>query len=117
MAPIKQWLTHHPLSAIEVDCATTVMLKILDGKCKMPEEEKVVMAELYDEVKHLNGELFEQNHIHTFIASARGEISEAKKLEIYEQRLMAETMLSRPVMKKFKARIRSNGLFQAVEIV
>jgi hypothetical protein len=30
---------------------------------------------------------------------------------IYEQRLLAETMLSRPVMKGFKAMIREQGLF------
>ena len=45
---IKQWLEIHPLSPLHVDCATTVMLKILDGKCKMNTDEKVVMALLYE---------------------------------------------------------------------
>jgi len=30
---------------------------------------------------------------------------------IYEQRVPAETMISRPVMKGFKAMIRAEGLF------
>ena len=32
---VRQWVLEHPLSPAHVDCATAVMLKILDGKCKM----------------------------------------------------------------------------------
>ena len=55
--PAQRWHEHprrrrrlgccRPLSASDVDCATTVMLKILDGKCKMAEQEKHIMAWLY----------------------------------------------------------------------
>lgn len=31
--------------------------------------------------------------------------------KIYEQRVLAETMISRPVMKGFKAQIRADDLF------
>ncbi len=41
---VRCWVREHPLSPIHVDCATAVMLKILDGKCKMDAEEKLVMA-------------------------------------------------------------------------
>ena len=68
--PILFCFEAHPLSPIHVDCATAVMLKILDGKCKMRAGEKVVMEQLYDQVKcfpgHLLGEEF-----HRLIGAAR----------------------------------------------
>ncbi|MFZ2725559.1 MAG: hypothetical protein WAX77_04870 [Methylococcaceae bacterium] len=108
---IKQWLIQNPLSAIEVDCAITVMLKILDGKCKMSLEEKTVMAALYEQIKHCPNQLLTAD-IHQLIANSRDCLDDNTKLFIYEQRLLAETMISRPVMKAFKAMIRERGLFE-----
>lgn len=48
---VQDWVQAHPMQPIHVDCATTVMLKILDGKCKMRENEKRVMTLLYDAFK------------------------------------------------------------------
>jgi hypothetical protein len=107
---INHWLAQHPLSPIHVDCAITVMLKILDGKCKMPAEEKIIMAALYEQVKQQPSQLLGAE-IHQLIASSLGELDEPSKMAIYEQRLLAETMISRPVMKGFKAMIRETGLF------
>lgn len=108
---IRQWVLDHPLSPIHVDCATAVMLKILDGKCKMDAAEKVVMVLLYDEVKHLPGAILGE-HIHALIETARHshEEDEIRKF-VYEKRVLAETMISRPVMKEFKGMIRVEGLF------
>ncbi|OAI02653.1 hypothetical protein A1353_15515 [Methylomonas methanica] len=112
---VQQWVTHHPLTPIHVDCAVTVMLKIIDGKCKMRPTEKVVMALLYDCVKHLPGQILEAD-LHPLIATARAnENDEALKNLIYEKRLMAETAISRPVMKGFKAMIREQGLLERRE--
>lgn len=108
---LDQWLVQNPMTKIEVDCATTVMLKIIDGKCKMPAQEKVVMAKLYDRVNSLPGLIFDDLEMHSFIKGMRGQLTEDDRLAVYEKRLLAETMLSRPIMKKFKARIRSCGLF------
>ena len=113
MNTLTHWLSQHPLSPIETDCATTVMLKILDGKCKMAGEEKTVMAALYEAVKNQPSELLAEE-IHQLIAEAKQAIDEDMKMAIYEKRLLAETMISRPVMKQFKARIRAEGLFEAV---
>lgn len=110
---VRQWVAGHPLSAIHVDCATTVMLKILDGKCKMFAEEKIVMSLLYDQVKHLPGELFDDD-MHRLITDARVRLDDAMRNRIYEKRVLAETILSRPVMKGFKAMIREQGLFAAL---
>lgn len=107
---IKSWLLNHRLSSEYVDCATAVMLKILDGKCKMPVDEKQVMTLLYEQVKEQPGQLLQQD-IHELITVARANLDEPMKLMIYEKRVLAETMISRPVMKTFKAMLRQQGLF------
>ena len=109
-AQVASWVQAHPLSPSDVDCATTVMLKILDGKCKMGSVDKVVMEALYDALKDRPGLRF-GDAFHALIAEARRESSEALKNFIYEKRVLAETELSRPVMKAFKAMIRGEGLF------
>lgn len=109
---VARWAEAHPLSPIHVDCATAVMLKILDGKCKMRDGEKTVMALLYDAVKRRPGEKLGAD-IHALIATARAHLDEAMKLHVYEKRVLAETAISRPVMKDFKAMIRREGLLVA----
>jgi hypothetical protein len=85
------------------------MLKILDGKCKMRGAEKLVMELLYDEVKNQPGQLLDPG-LQSLIATARENLDDEMKNNIYEKRLLAETTLSRPVMKGFKAMIRQEGL-------
>ena len=109
---VRQWLEAHPLTPSDVDCTTTVMLKIIDGKCKMSETEKRVMALLYDAVRDRRGERFGAD-LHRLIEVAHGTDDERVLDQVYEQRLLAETALSRPVMKSFKAMIRDKGLFGA----
>ena len=109
---VYDWSKVHPFEPIEVDCATTVMLKILDGKCKMKPASKVVMELLYDAVKHCDGKLLGDD-IHALINTSRYNLTDELKNRIYEQRLLAETMVSRPVMKQFKAMIKEQGLFDS----
>lgn len=110
---VVDWLNTHPLTPIHIDCVTTVMLKILDGKCKMRPEEKQVIALLYDETKALSGQVLADG-LHDLIASARQVLDDDVKNQLYEQRLLAETTISRPVMKGFKALIRQQGLLADV---
>ncbi len=113
---IAAWLEIHPLSPIQVDCAVTVMLKILDGKCKMRPAEKLVMALLYDQVSTKPGQLL-NDELRALIAAARERSDdEDLKMLVYEQRLLAETAISRPVMKQFKAFIREQGLLDDAKI-
>jgi len=113
---IGNWLETYPLSPVQIDCAVTVMLKILDGKCKMRPSEKVVMALLYDQIKHQTGQLLTAD-LHDLISAARERIDDdALKMLIYEKRLLAETSISRPVMKQFKAFIRENGLLDDAKV-
>jgi len=111
-AHVARWAEEHPLSPPHVDCATAVMLKILDGKCKMPPAEKLVMALLYERIKGCPGEKLGAD-IHQLIADARKRLDEDMQFLIYEKRVLAETMISRPVMKGFKAMIREQGLLVA----
>ena len=109
---IAAWLETHPLSPTQIDCAVAVMLKILDGKCKMQPAEKVVMTLLYDQIKTKPGQLL-TDELHSLIAAARNRSEDdALKMLVYEKRLLAETAISRPVMKQFKAFIRETGLLE-----
>ena len=106
---VAQWVLTYPLAPIHVDCAIAVMLKILDGKCKMRSAEKQVMEMLYDEVK-TRPSLLLDTALHPLIEQARKHPNDTVKNIIYEKRLLAETAISRPIMKGFKAMIRQGGL-------
>jgi len=111
---VDDWLGLFSLSAAEVDCATAVMLKILDGKCKMVAAEKPVMASLYMAVREQPGiVLGEAIHRRIDAALQQSALDEATRMEIYETRVLAESAISRPVMKAFKARLRASGLLPA----
>ncbi len=89
-----------------VDCVIAVMLKILDGKCKMPPDEAAIMTRVFDLLKarparHLGAEA------HGLIAEARAEEEERYRADVHEARVLAETRISRPVMKAFKAALRA----------
>ncbi|MDX1810925.1 MAG: hypothetical protein R3240_03190 [Gammaproteobacteria bacterium] len=107
--PAALWAQNNELKPIEIDCATAIMLKILDGKCKMFPEEKHAMTLFYDVSKHKSG-IFLGQDIHNLIRQARLGITDELKEKVYEQRLYAETMITRPVMKKFKAKLRTHGI-------
>ena len=103
------WAHERAFDPVHIDCATSLMLKILDGKCKMNQDEKDVMAVIYDVVRHKPGKLLDSD-IHELIALARNESSDQIIEEVYEQRLYAEQMISRPVMKAYKAMLRQEGI-------
>lgn len=109
---LARWAAQHLADPEQIDCTTTVMLKILDGKCKMNANDKTVIAILYDAVKERPGRLFGAEY-HALIAQARLAMDEAMAMFIYEKRLFAETMLSRPVMKRYKAWLREQGILQS----
>ncbi len=108
---IQNWLAHNLLAPIEVDCVAAVMLKILDGKCKMAADEKNLMAELYHQVKSQSGLLL-GSEIHDLIQRAGDAPDGEMRNLIYEQRVLAETHIARPTMKAFKARLRESGLLE-----
>jgi len=71
------------------------------------------MAQLYDCVKSQDGQLLGTAE-HQLITEARAsELDEAMRMRIYERRLLAETMISRPVMKRFKAMLKAEGIISS----
>lgn len=110
--PAAAWALRTPLEPIQVDCVTAIMLKILDGKCKMDAAEKAAVAAIYAAIQPCPGKLLDPA-VHGLIARA-GVTPDASLVdEIYEQRVLAETMISRPVMKGFKAWLRAEGMIGA----
>lgn len=107
--PAALWAQNNTLEPIEIDCVTTIMLKILDGKCKMFPQEKEAMTIFYDVTKHRTG-INLGDDIHQLIRLARLGINDELREKVYEQRMYAETMISRPVMKTFKAKLRSHNI-------
>lgn len=107
--PADEWLKSHTLSPREIDCVIALKLKILDGKCKMNAEDKRLTSALYSHCRTLSGERLGEE-MHLLIAQAVEPLTPDQVDMLYEKRVLAETMISRPVMKAFKARLRMEGL-------
>ena len=107
--PAAEWALQQVFSPTEVDCTTTVVLKILDGKCKMLPGEKTAIYEIYDVLRKGDGVLFDQQ-AHTSIHVARQHANDDVRQRIHELRVYAEASIPKPVMKGYKARLR-DGLF------
>jgi len=115
LMPPPEWVSQSSLNLAEIDCITAVMLKILDGKCKMNALESDIMTLLYDSTKHLTGANL-NDEFHDLIAFARACLPTLQPVlieQIYEKRVLAETQISRPVMKAFKARLRTEHILPA----
>lgn len=88
----------------DIDCTTAVVLKILDGKCKMdPASQQAVLA-VYDTLRHKRGQLFGED-VHTLIRAAREKVKACGD-RVHQLRLEAEALISKPTMKAYKARLR-----------
>lgn len=115
MHPAAEWASTQNFDSMEVDCTTTVVLKILDGKCKMLPGEKAAIFEIYDVVRNNTGEIF-NDMTHQEIAEARINFeketgSNDQVLQrIHELRVYAESKIPKPTMKTYKAMLR-DGLF------
>ena len=107
--PAAEWACEQTFDASEVDCTTAVVLKILDGKCKMlPGEMDAVMA-IYEVVRAAPGVLF-GSEVHQCIDQSRQQPTVEGLGRIHELRLHAEARIPKSVMKQYKARLRE-GLF------
>jgi hypothetical protein len=108
--PAAEWAKETAFDAMEVDCTTTVVLKILDNKCKMLPGEKLAVMAVYDVIKDRHANLFSDD-THEVITAARNDEPDTEVLEtIHELRLFAEANIPKPVMKAYKAKLRY-GLF------
>lgn len=108
--PAAEWAQQQRFNAIEADCTTTVVLKILDGKCKMLPGEKAAILEIYDVVRCGPGDIFDLE-AHALIERFRENEGDGELAErIHALRVYAEQQIPKPTMKTYKAMLR-DGLF------
>ncbi|MBW8328194.1 MAG: hypothetical protein K0M48_03260 [Thiobacillus sp.] len=107
MHPAAQWAHATPLEPAHLDCVTAIMLKILDGKCKMGEAEKTALTAVYDVIRERPGQGL-GDEVHALIAQARQGTDGALAEAIHMWRLHAETQIPKPVMKGFKQLLRTS---------
>ena len=107
--PAAEWAKQMRFTPEQVDCTTTVVLKILDNKCKMLPGEKAAVMCVYDVIKQQAGTLFD-DAAHSVISKARIQPDSETAEKIHELRVYAEANIPKPVMKAYKAVLR-DGLF------
>ena len=105
--PAAQWAETAPLDALQIDCVTAVMLKIMDNKCKMSAEEQIALMAVYQVVKHRQGLLLD-DAVHQEIENARLCSDPLRSERIHALRLQAEQIIPKPVMKHFKRYLRES---------
>jgi hypothetical protein len=105
--PAALWAETAPLDAVQIDCVTAVMLKILDNKCKMSTEEQMALMAVYQVVRHRPGLLLDEE-VHQVIESARLGSDPLKSERIHDLRVHAEEVIPKPVMKHFKRYLRES---------
>ena len=107
MHPAAQWALNTSLEPAHLDCVTAIMLKILDGKCKMGEAEKTAVTAVYDVVMDWPGQQLGVE-VHALIAQARQGADSALAASVHAWRVRAETHIPKPVMKGFKQSLRAS---------
>nr|CRH05906.1 conserved protein of unknown function [Candidatus Magnetococcus massalia] len=107
------WVQQATLTPVEQDCICTIVLKILDGKCKMSEAGSQVGRQLYHHLPHPRGALCKRFDSLIRQALAQGDkISDSIGQQIHQARLFAESGLEKSQMKQFKARLKQEGLLK-----
>jgi hypothetical protein len=105
--PAAKWAMETAFEISQLDCITTIMLKILDGKCKMEEADKNALSAVYDVVKSCLGHNVDGS-THALIATHRSNPSEASSEQIHVWREQAEASIQKPIMKAFKQFLHTN---------
>ncbi|MBI1284269.1 MAG: hypothetical protein GC183_08025 [Thiobacillus sp.] len=105
--PAAQWAQATDLEPAHLDCVTAIMLKILDGKCKMGRSEKAALTAVYDVVRERPGQGL-GGDVHALIAQARQGTNPALADALHAWRVRAEALIPKPVMKGFKQTLRTS---------
>ncbi len=107
--PAAAWARQQRFTPQQHDCTTAVVLKILDGKCKMLPGESAAVIAIYKVLDRQPGELF-GSEVHRLIGLALQREKPQLAASIHQLRLMAESLIPKPVMKRYKSMLR-DGLF------
>lgn len=100
--PAADWAATQPFSPEHIDCTTAVMLKILDGKCKMLPDAQCLLRAIYSVTRNREGKLFDAE-VHRIIQQAGCSSSLDLSEKIHRLRLQAEEEIPKPRMKRYKA--------------
>lgn len=100
--PAALWARETAFEPAQLDCVAAIMLKVLDGKCKMGEADKTAITAVYDVVKGRPGSLLEAE-VHELIAAARRDMDADRSAQVHAWRVRAEGLIPKPTMKEFKA--------------
>lgn len=103
------WAIDIGFSPEQVDCTTAVVLKILDGKCKMHPGEQAAVLAIYDAVRQRPETLFDGS-VHGVIEAARRQPDPVVAQTIHQLRIHAEQVIPKPIMKRYKAFLRAGLL-------
>lgn len=103
--PAAQWALNTEFAPLHLDCITAIVLKTLDGKCKMGEAQKAAIAVVYDTVKHRADQGLAKE-VHQWIEAARQGNNVAE--QIHRWRVHAEAFIPKPEMKAFKQLLRQS---------
>jgi hypothetical protein len=107
--PAAQWALEAGFNAEQVDCTTTVVLKILDNKCKMLPGEMAAILAIYDVVFNTPSPLL-GSEVHEAIRLMRTQPTDEIRERVHLLRIQAEAAIPKPTMKRYKAFLR-DGLF------
>lgn len=107
------WAETAHLDALQRDCVTAVVLKILDRKCKMDADQQEAMLAIYDTLGPATSGYFGEP-VHASIEKARTQLHMELALseQIHQLRIDAERNIEKPVMKAFKHRLRCELFLQ-----
>ncbi|TCJ18181.1 hypothetical protein EZJ19_02795 [Parasulfuritortus cantonensis] len=100
--PAAAWARRTVFAPAQLDCVAAIMLKVLDGKCKMGPADKAAITAVYDVVKGQAGESL-ADEVHDLIAAARQGMDADLAATVHGWRTRAEALIAKPVMKDFKA--------------
>lgn len=104
---IAAWAAAADFNLQQVDCLTTLMLKILDGKCKMDEDTQTSARVIYEQAHRNRSHLFDPN-IHALIQQVFDRPDLLSLRYVHELRQYAESAIPKSVMKGFKQYLWEN---------
>lgn len=99
--PAARWARETVFSPLDRDCVTAVMLKMLDGKCKMAEADRQALTAVYDVLRDRPGECLGAE-VRDLIDSARDGAGGDMAEQVHAWRVRAEALIPKPAMKAFK---------------
>lgn len=104
---IEQWAANTHFNLQQVDCLIGIVLKMLDGKCKMDKLAQHSVQIIYCQGHHQRSHLFDPA-IHCLIEQSFEHMDRLMEKQIHQLRLFAESAIPKPVMKDFKQYLWAN---------